>query len=110
MVDFNVRIAGAQVASALSGLSQKNLSPFQQVQEHQTGPGSQAANRIRSQQLARRGAQMGAVGGALGQIPGGRMMQGIGKAFAAGGPNKMGVGASVAFVIFACILTIFHIF
>ena len=26
--------------------------------------------------------------------------------FAAGGPNKMGVGASVAFVIFACILTI----
>ena len=26
--------------------------------------------------------------------------------FSAGGPNKMGVGASVAFVIFACILTI----
>jgi ABC-type sugar transport system permease subunit len=26
--------------------------------------------------------------------------------FAAGGPNKMGVGAAVAFVIFACILTI----
>ena len=98
MVDFNVRIAGAQVASALSGLSQKNLSPFQQVQEHQTGPGSQAANRIRSQQLARRGAQMGAVGGALGQIPGGRMMQGIGKAFAAGGPiagMSMGVTAIV---------------
>ena len=26
--------------------------------------------------------------------------------FAAGGPNKMGVGASVAFIIFVCILTI----
>jgi ABC-type sugar transport system permease subunit len=26
--------------------------------------------------------------------------------FAAGGPNKMGVGSSVAFIIFACILTI----
>ena len=26
--------------------------------------------------------------------------------FAAGGPNKMGVGGSVAFIIFVCILTI----
>ena len=89
-LDITLRVLGQQFAAAGTAAMQRNYSPFQQVQDHVEG--DSAANRVRRAQQQRRNAQMSAVGGLMGQAPGGRMMQGIGKAFSAGG---MIAGAAV---------------